>query len=136
VTGLTLPSGATCVLRDPAAVSERARRPVNRLQTRIAGSEIGRTIRAARDEGRDVSAEEELALASHPDAVLVEDLNDALIVALVAEWSHPAPVTLEGILDIPGADYDALRRAVAPMVTDLVPDFTEPDPAPGSPTEA
>lgn len=126
---ITLPSGKTAVLRDPQQVSERARRPVTRLQARIAAGPVGELLRR-KDTLTDAEFEAEaMSLMGSEDFALLDEVNDLLIVALVASWSYDAPVTLDSVLDLPQQDYEALKRAVAPHVTALMPDFsTSPDP--------
>jgi hypothetical protein len=66
---------------------------------------------------------------------LLEDLNDALVVALVAGWSYGFGVSVDSVQDLPGRDLDALRAAVSPYLSQLNPDF-DPSPAADSPTGA
>jgi hypothetical protein len=56
-----------------------------------------------------------------------------LIIAMVAKWDYDHPVTLDGIGELPGCDYDELRRVVATFVTQLLPSAA-PNPDHQSPT--
>jgi hypothetical protein len=66
---------------------------------------------------------------------LLEELNDALVAALVAGWSYGFVVSADAVQDLPGRDLDALRTAVAPFLAQLNPDF-EPSPDAASPSVA
>lgn len=113
-----LPDGAWAELQDPRKVPERARRPVLTAQAGLQQYVTGET------------------LTTSPAALQAfSELNDAMAVALVERWSYPDPVSLDGVLGLPGDAYDALREAVAPFATALLPDFS-PSTDKGSPTSA
>lgn len=123
-TKITLPDDGWALLRDPAKVPERLRRPVTSLATRLQ-PQI-RALQAVADAERDGDLT--------ADAVdRFEELNDLAIVALVAEWSYDFPISVETVGDLPGDAYDELRRATAKQALALIPDFS-PDPDPASPT--
>jgi hypothetical protein len=137
---LTLPSGATADLREVADVTERQRRPIKRIQTKLAGlPEFASAVATAQaqGEGTELTPEEQLTIAAGLGEAfdLLEELNDALVVALVAGWSFAFGVNVDAVQDLPGRDLDALRKAVAPFLSQLSPDF-EPSPDPASPTVA
>lgn len=126
------PSGMTYLLRSPENVPERLRRPVTRKLV-----ELSNTVGVTGD-GRtpdpfakpDDSAVENVT----PEEIdLADELNDLLVVALVAEWSLGVPITVDALLDLPKGDYDSLRQTVAPFVTAMLPSF-EPTPDADSPT--
>ena len=96
------------VLRDPQSVSEKHRRPVFEKSA----------------EGMGFTEE------ASPEAVrFFNEFNDLLAVALVEEWSFDAPITVEGLLELPGRTYDDVRRLVTPFLGELIPDFgVDPDP--------
>lgn len=133
MTPLTLPSGATAVLRDPRMVTERLRRPFMAVQRKLAGSDLSVIFLAAQNEGRELTETEGLQLAGHPDADLLAELDYLAVAALVAEWSYDFPVTADTVLDLPVCDLDALRAAVKPLIPQMAPNFT-PTPEPESPT--
>lgn len=115
------------VLRDPREVSERHRRPIIAKATSM--RRAAEKVQSEAEVGDDISEEEFLSLY---------EFNDLVAVALVKEWSWGFPVSLEGLLDLPAQDYDAVLRLTAPLVTDLMPKF-EPDTEsndPESPTES
>lgn len=132
---ITLPDGGWALLRDPRRVTEKQRRPVTRLQARVAGSEIGALLSKKGTLPDDEFERESLKALGSDAFTLLDDLNDALIVALVDSWSYDVPVSAEAALDLSGEAYDALKAACAKHVTALTPDFT-PDGAldPASPT--
>ena len=111
MTRLDLPGGAWAELRDPAAVTERQRKPF------VAA--IGRASKADGAEDGGLSA--------------MIDVQDSLIVAMVAAWSFDAPVGAEGLLDLPHGTVSALRLECMKFQADLLPDFSV-DPDVKSPT--
>jgi len=153
---VVLSGGNSADMRTAAELSERQRRPA--MNALIAVSPEGQmAIEASRrlqldDEEKDpkkkLSEEERQKLRSQAhyskgDLALLDEANDLAIVAFTKNWTRPEPITLESVLDLPGPDYDALRRAVAPMVNDLFVRFTaskDPDsptaPSSGSATRS
>lgn len=133
---LTLPSGATADLRAVADVTERMRRPIKRLQTRLSGiPEFASAVHDAQVSGMDeLTPAQQVYIAAGMGAAfdVLEDLNDALCAAMVAGWSFGFAVSMDAMQDIPARDLDALREAVAPFLSQLNPDF-EPSPAADSP---
>lgn len=127
---ITLPSGATADIRNVADVTERHRRPLRRAQGELGKhAEFFEVMEKAQEKlqaNKKLTKAEQDAFAADlgPALDLVDKLNDLVVVAMVAGWSHELPVDLEGILDIPGADLDALREAVAPLSRGLLPDFS------------
>lgn len=126
---LTLPSGQTCVIRDPKTVSERLRRPVQNLSSKWFTSESGKALQANAKAKKkaDVTVSDE-------DMKILDAMNDATIVALVESWSYDFPVSTDTLLDISGPDYDLLARETAKLFGGLLPSFG-PNPDPDSPTE-
>ncbi len=121
-----LPDNAHALLRDPSQVSERLRRPIMSAVSRLAS-------------GVDVVGKSESEVGAEMLASggmdTMNEVNDLLVVALVESWSFPQSVSLEGVLDLPGATYDALRAAVSPHMTAMMPDFSpQPDPAGATPS--
>ena len=108
-------------LRDPKHVSERNRRPIIAKAT---------SMKAVADR---VTSDDESF--TEDEFLSLYAFNDLVAVALIREWSFDVPVTLDGLLDLPAGDYDAVLKLTAPLVTELMPSF-EPDPDnPDSPTE-
>lgn len=117
-----LPGGEWAELRDPRKVSERLRRPILAAQADLRRFGVPGDMEST---GAGFGA----AMTAYGE------LNDLMVVALVSAWSLESPVSLESVLDLPGDVYDALRQAVAPFTTDLLPDFG-PTVAADSPTGA
>lgn len=137
---ITLPSGATADLRDVADVTERQRRPIKRIQTKLAGlPDFVHAVEEAQahKDGDELTPDQQLAIAAGMGEAfdLLEDLNDALVAALVLRWSYDLSISADACQDLPGRDLDALRAAVSPYLAQLSPDF-EPNPDPASPTVA
>lgn len=137
---INLPSGATTDLRDVADVTERQRRPIKRIQTKLAGlpAFVNAVEEAkAQTDGVALTPDQQLKIAAGMGEAfdLLEELNDALVVALTAGWSYTFGVSVDAVQDLPGRDLDALRAAVAPFLAQLNPDF-DPSPDPASPTVA
>jgi hypothetical protein len=137
---LTLPSGNTADLREVADVTERQRRPIKRIQTKLAGlpAFVNAVEEAkAQGDGVDLTPDQQLKIAAGMGEAfdLLEELNDALVAALVAGWSYGFVVSADAVQDLPGRDLDALRTAVAPFLAQLNPDF-EPSPDAASPSVA
>jgi hypothetical protein len=137
-TRVSLPSGGWADLRPVADVTERQRRPIKRIQTTLAGMPAfaGAVAEAQKSGGKELTPDQQLKIASGMGEAfdLLEDLNDALIVAAVRGWSYEFPVSADGCQDLPGRDLDALRAATSPYMQELMPDF-DPTPDPASPIE-
>ena len=95
----------TALFRDPTQLSERQRRPI--LESITPGDE--------------------------PSMAEMNVLVDHLILALTESWTLDAPLTLDGLLDLPAGQYDKLRAAALPAMEKVVPDFG-PTPDPATPT--
>jgi hypothetical protein len=91
-------------LRDPELVPERLRRPV--FEKSVQG--------VAFAESDEVNAD---------SISFFSEFNDLLAIAMISEWSFAAPITLDGLLDLPIKAYDDVRNAVAPFIEKLIPDF-------------
>jgi hypothetical protein len=132
--------GGWADLRPTCDITERMRRPVKRLSAKLGSyPEFMAAVaeaRATRDDGQDLTPEEELKIAAAMGAAfdVLEELQDQLVVCAVRGWSWEFPVTADAVLDLPAPALDALRKAVAPYQGALNPDF-EPNPDPASPTE-
>lgn len=137
---ITLPSGATADLRDAVDVTERQRRPIKRIQAKLAAlpsfvAAIKEAEAAQKSVGGELTPDQQLAIAGGMGEAfdLLEELNDSLIGAVVRGWSYPFAVSVDAAQDLPGRDLDALRTACGPYLRELLPSF-EPTPDPNSPT--
>ena len=101
-----LSNGGWAILRDPAAVSVKNRRPVEKVLMAI-----GRGQATA---------------ASELDPAIVDqfyELNDLLIVARVESWSFDLPINVDSLGDLVQDDYVLLQKVAAENVTSMVPNF-------------
>ena len=128
-----LPDGAWAHLRDPKQVPERLRRPyASKMQSMAKYKPVFDRIKKA------ASEEEKAAITAELPPECIEgfsESNDLMVVALVDEWSFDTPVTIDTVLDLPAGQYDALRTAVAPFLSELMPDYG-PSPDPKAPTDS
>jgi hypothetical protein len=133
---VSLPDGGWAVLRDPLEVTERQRRPLVRLQRRVA-------VKAAPHlSGVDLAAlsptqalEKLAPLLSEEDLNALEDIDDLIIATLVDSWSYDPPVSVEGVLDLSGTARSALLDECRPLVGPLVGDTADDEVLdPASPT--
>jgi hypothetical protein len=137
-----LPEGAWADLRDPAEVPERLRRPVRRLQMLLAADPAFKQVVTTAQTGG-VQAMQDIDESSAMDMMAgmgeaafarMDEMNDHLVISRVAGWSFAADVSLEGLLDLPGGAYDALRALCADGALGMQgPDFS-PSQDPESPT--
>ena len=107
-----LPSGGWIELRDPRLVTERRRRPV-----REAMVDLSPEIRVALESEGD--GETQLATMGSADLSVMSRINDLLAVGLITSASFLVDgqqVAADDLLDLPGADYDAVLQAVAPSI--------------------
>lgn len=124
---ISLPDGGWALLRDPQNITERQRRPINRLQARVAGSAVGALL-AHKATMSDAEFEEESRkILGSEDFALLDELNDALIGVLVESWSYDSEPSAETALDLPGPVYEALKNECAKYVTALAPQFNPAD---------
>jgi len=100
-------------LRDPELVPERLRRPV--IEQSVKAGEFA-------DEDLDSDTLDSALAARTMD--FYSTFNDLLALALVSEWSFASPVTLEALVDLPARTYDDIRKAIAPFIKDMMPDFS------------
>jgi len=144
---IPLSGGNSAELRMPAELSERQRRPVMNAVGLVSPSgqqALEATRRLKEDtalpaDKKKLSDEERSKLSAQvqfteADLQHLDAANDLAIVAFTKHWTRSEPITLEAVLDLPGADYDVLRNAVAPLAGELFVSF-KPDKDPSSPTE-
>lgn len=126
-----LPDGQWADLYDPVKVPERKRRPVVRALVAFMKDRQAHVVPTIDDS---VLSDEDkaAALAAQIDPSLLmaaDDLNDAVVVALVSAWSWEKDITADALLDLPADAYKALSEACAPHMNALMPNFqVSPDP--------
>jgi len=136
-----LPSGGWAKLKQPREVSERARRPIQAAWIRVsseAQDHFKLMAAAAKDEDFKAKNPELAALMdsfsmSVADLDALNEANDLLVVALVAEWSFGERIDADAVLDLSAPDYDRLREVTAKGLVGLFVDFGV-DIDPDSPT--
>lgn len=123
---VTLPSGKSATLRDISAVTERQRRPLVKLRTKLAQNQSFAAAVAKADGGKKLTKAEESEIAASLGDVLelIEEMGDRIIVAAVESWDYPFEVAYENLLDISAKDLDVLREVAAPYLAELMPDFS------------
>ena len=108
--------GGWVELRDPELVPERLRRPL-----------VSQSVLASQFANVDLESDDVDSELASKAVDFFSTLNDLLAVALVEEWSFSEPITIEGLMNLPGKSYDSIRREVSPMVSKLMPDFGATD---------
>ncbi|MDH6123860.1 MULTISPECIES: hypothetical protein [unclassified Kitasatospora] len=138
---VTLTSGAVATLRDVADITERQRRPIKRIQSKLAAlptfvAAVQEAEAAQKVSGGSLTTEQQLSIAAGMGEAfdLLESLNDFLIVAVVRGWTYEFPVDVDRVQDLPTKDVDQLREVCAPFLKELMPNF-EPTTDAASPTE-
>jgi len=142
---VTLSKDNWAELRPPEDVSERLRRPIRRALGRVrleimkAGQEANASVEGEGPEADRARAEAatiamQRAGMTQDEVDALGEANDAMVVALVAKWSYDRPITLDNVLDLPGADYDKLREVTSARYNGKGYVDTEPNPDPASPT--
>ena len=121
---LELSNSGWAILRDPAAVPVRLRRPVEKMMIEISQNSAGQALQNAPS---DLSDEAKAAeVASNLDISVYDtfnNLNDLLIVARVESWSFNTEVNLDSVLDLCAQDYEILQTATADRVEEMLPSF-------------
>jgi len=108
--------------REPEEVPEKLRRRVMILGTQAQG--VNERVN-----------EENVDIAEN-DMLFLFGFNDAVAICLVARWSwEDIPVTVEGLVELPGAVYDAIINYGKTKVTRLIPNQGV-DPDPKAPTDS
>lgn len=132
--------GGWADLRPVSDITERMRRPIKRLTAKLTSfPQFMDAVKEASEStkgGGELTPAEQVALAAGMGDAFdaLEELQDALVVAVVRGWSWEGGVTVDGVLDLPGPALDALRKAVGPWQNAMNPNF-EPTPDPETPTE-
>jgi len=108
-------NGGWAILRDPAAVPVKLRRPIEK--TLMA---IGRGQAQAALESN----------AANPTATMTDEvidqfylLNDLLIVARVESWSFDGEISLDSLGSLSDENYKALQAICAQNMNEMVPNF-------------
>ena len=120
---IALPSGGWAILRDPAAVPVKLRRPVEKALLTL-GQSQAKTVLASAPELSDSQKAAEVASTINPQILdQFNDLNDLLIVARVESWSFELPINIDSLGELVQEDYALLQKISAENVTSMVPNF-------------
>jgi hypothetical protein len=120
---ISLPSGGWVVLRNPAAVPVKLRRPVEKALLKLGQSQAKSTLASA-PELSDAQKAAEVASTINPEILdQFNDLNDLLIVARTESWSFDFPIAIESLGEFGQGDYEALQEVAAKDVTEMMPRF-------------
>lgn len=130
---IELPDGAWADLRSPRSVTRGARKPVRTATARL--NRYRDALRELSGEKYDPpvrTKEEEKAVQNawqlSPEEIEIYDsVQEPLTVALIEAWSFDAPITVDGLNEIPAQDADALIIHCSPMLDDLFVDTATPD---------
>lgn len=115
-------TGGWIEIREPKEVPERLRRPI--VELTMAGVPLQPHMEAMQNDPSSVDPEIMTQFFQYSGK-----FNDKAIIALVKEWSFPDPVSEESILDLPSAVFDEIQTAIAPFISELLPNFgVDPDP--------
>lgn len=139
---VTLKAGGTVDLRAVADIPERLRRPIRRIQMKLAADPAFAGVvkdaqKSGISEAKDIvegQAMEMVAAMGDEAFELMDDLNDRAVMARVMGWSFGSEVTLEALQDLPGSVYDELRELCAAGLLDAGVDFS-PSQDENSPTD-
>ena len=123
---IELANGGWAILRDPAAVSVKLRRPIEKALLAIGR---GQAKAALNQDPADVAASMDSAIVDQ-----FYELNDLLIVARVESWSFELPINIDSLGELTQEDYALLQKIAAENVTSMVPNFGLSN-DPNSPTQ-
>lgn len=136
-TTIHLSNNQQAVLRDPADVPVRLRRPVEKAMLKVSQGQAGAALQSAPSDLTDAQKAAEVASNLDPNVLdTFNELNDVLILARLQSWTLPVDISVDTILDLPQADYELLQKAVVDQVTEMMPNFgldTDSD-SPGQPS--
>lgn len=126
---LDLPDGSV-ELREPEQVTEAGSRGIERAALLLPPDRRAAFADAAADTKKSEKIAASFTVEDH-DAM--KAITDATILAFVESWTFDAPVTTEGLGELPRRDYTDLEAAIGKLADQLRPDFT-PSEDPGTPT--
>ena len=112
---IELSNGGWAILCDPAAVSVKKRRPIEKSLMII-----------GKGQAKSALNQDPATIGSELDLEIVDqfyELNDLLIVARVESWSFELPITIDSLGDLTQDDYQLLQKIAAENVTSMVPNF-------------
>ena len=128
-TKIELGNGGWAILRDPAAVPVRLRRPVEKMLMAVGRGQAKAALEAKQEAIANAKTGDTIdpsAVAANMDSTVIDqfyELNDLLIVARVESWSFELPVNVASLGDLTQEDYELLQKIAATNVTSMVPNF-------------
>jgi hypothetical protein len=128
-TKLELANGGWAVLRDPAAVPVKLRRPVEKMLMAVGRGQAKAALEAKEAAIANAKTGDTIdpsTIAANMDSEVIDqfyELNDLLIVARVESWSLELPISVESLGDLTQEDYELLQKVAAQNITTMVPNF-------------
>ena len=128
-TKIELGNGGWAILRDPAAVPVRLRRPVEKMLMAVGRGQAKAALEAKEAAIANAKTGDTIdpsAVAANMDSTVIDqfyELNDLLIVARVESWSLELPISVDSLGDLTQEDYELLQKVAAQNVTTMVPNF-------------
>ena len=128
-TKIELGNGGWAILRDPAAVPVKLRRPVEKMLMAVGRGQAKAALEAKEAAIANAKTGDTIdpsAVAATIDSSIIDqfyELNDLLIVARVESWSLDLPINIESLGDLTQEDYELLQKIAAQNVTTMVPNF-------------
>ena len=128
-TKIELGNGGWAILRDPAAVPVKLRRPVEKMLMAVGRGQAKAALEAKESAIANAKTGDTIdpsAVAANMDSTIIDqfyELNDLLIVARVSSWSFELPINVDSLGDLTQEDYELLQKISAQNITSLVPSF-------------
>lgn len=128
-TKIELGNGGWAILRDPAAVPVRLRRPVEKMLMAVGRGQAKAALEAKQEAIANANTGDTIdpsSIAASMDLSVIDqfyELNDLLIVARVESWSLDLPISVDSLGDLTQEDYELLQKLAADNVTSMVPNF-------------
>lgn len=128
-TKIELGNGGWAILRDPAAVPVKLRRPVEKMLMAVGRGQAKAALEAKQEAIANAKTGDTIdpsTVAANMDSSVIDqfyELNDLLIVARVESWSLDLPISVDSLGDLTQEDYELLQKVAAQNVTTMVPNF-------------
>jgi hypothetical protein len=128
-TKIELGNGGWAILRDPAAVPVKLRRPVEKMLMAVGRGQAKAALEAKQEAIANAKTGDTVdpsSIAATMDPSVIDqfyELNDLLIVARVESWSFELPISVDSLGDLTQEDYELLQKVAAQNVTSMVPNF-------------
>jgi hypothetical protein len=126
---IELSDNGWAILRDPANVPVRLRRPVEKMLMAVGRGQAKAALEAKQEALANAKTGDTIdpsSVAASMDLSVIDqfyELNDLLIIARVESWSLNLPITVDSLGDVTQEDYEKLQKFAASDVTSMVPNF-------------